>query len=77
MSEKEEVLHNFLQNFKDEDKPQVLADMETEVNIGAQVASLLKDNNLTYEEAYGSLQYAYDLLRYESNFLKLPDEEVN
>lgn len=73
MIDKEKVLHNFLREFKKQDKPQVLANMKVETDVGTKIISLLKKENLTYEEAYGSLQYAYDLLKYESNFLKLPD----
>lgn len=39
--------------------------------IGEDVVSLLKQKSLTYEEAYMGLQYAYNKLRYETNFLKL------
>lgn len=41
------------------------------VATGTQIADLLKEKDLTYDSAYASLQYAYNLLKYESNFLKL------
>lgn len=40
-------------------------------NVGEEIVSLLKQKSLTYEEAYMGLQYAYNKLRYETNFLKL------
>ncbi|WP_338232824.1 hypothetical protein [Companilactobacillus muriivasis] len=39
--------------------------------IGDSVVELLKQKGLTYDEAYMSLQYAYNKLRYETNLLKL------
>ena len=38
---------------------------------GKEIADLLKSKTLTYEQAYASLQYCYELLLYESNFLHL------
>lgn len=38
---------------------------------GKKVVSLLKKEGLTYDDAYASLQYAYNKIKYESNFLKL------
>lgn len=38
---------------------------------GEKIVSLLKKEGLTYDDAYASLQYAYDKIKYESNFLKL------
>lgn len=37
---------------------------------GEDIVKLLEDKEgLTYEEAYASLQYAYNLLKYKSNFV--------
>ena len=37
---------------------------------GEEIVKLLQDKEgLTYEEAYASLQYAYNLLKYNSNFV--------
>lgn len=37
---------------------------------GEEIVKLLQDKEgLTYEEAYASLQYAYNLLKYKSNFV--------
>ena len=38
---------------------------------GDKIVELMKKEDLTYDEAYGSLQYAYNKIKYESNFLKL------
>ncbi|WP_270635258.1 hypothetical protein [Limosilactobacillus mucosae] len=38
---------------------------------GNKIVELMKKEDLTYDEAYGSLQYAYNKIKYESNFLKL------
>lgn len=37
---------------------------------GEEIVELLQEKEgLTYEEAYASLQYAYNLLKYNSNFI--------
>lgn len=37
---------------------------------GEEIVKLLQEKeDLTYEEAYASLQYAYNLLKYNSNFV--------
>lgn len=41
------------------------------VKVGEQLVSLMKKEDLTYDQAYASLQYAYNKIKYESNFLKL------
>lgn len=39
---------------------------------GEEIVKLLQEKeDLTYEEAYASLQYAYNLLKYNSNFVEL------
>ncbi|MDT2640439.1 hypothetical protein P7D31_09955 [Enterococcus dongliensis] len=41
-------------------------------NHGEEIVQLLQGKEgLTYEEAYASLQYAYNLLKYNSNFVEL------
>ncbi|MED1382080.1 hypothetical protein ACQKFK_15110 [Bacillus mycoides] len=39
--------------------------------IGEVIVNQLKKEEITYDEAYGSLEYAYQLLKYQSNFVKL------
>ena len=41
-------------------------------SVGDEIIEVLKKRELTYEEAYASLQYAHNKLEYESNFIKLP-----
>lgn len=40
MIDKEKVLHNFLREFKKQDKPQVLANMKVETDVGTKIISL-------------------------------------
>lgn len=41
-------------------------------NHGEEIVQLLQGKEgLTYEKAYASLQYAYNLLKYNSNFVEL------
>lgn len=40
-------------------------------HLGNEIVSLMKKEGITYEQAYASLQYAYNELKFESNFLKL------
>lgn len=39
--------------------------------LGDQIVSLIKKEDVTYEQAYASLQYAYNKLNFESNFVKV------
>lgn len=38
---------------------------------GEKILKLMKSRGLTYEQAYASLQYVYETLKYESNFVKV------
>lgn len=38
---------------------------------GENIVTQLKKEGMTYDDAYASLQYAYNLIRFESNFLRL------
>lgn len=44
--------------------------------IGTEITEVIKKTNLTYTEAYASLQYAYDLLQFESNYVQVPKEKL-
>lgn len=46
---------------------------EVEVNTGEALVELIKESKLTYVEAYASLEYAYEQLKLESNFVKIPE----
>lgn len=39
--------------------------------IGKEIVILLKNRELTYEEAYASLQFAYNDLKFQSNFISI------
>ncbi len=61
----------YLKNFKESNDLVALEFGETTEKVGKKVVNLLKKEDLTYEDAYASLQYAYNLIKLESNFLKL------
>lgn len=68
---KETTRQHYLENFKREnDKVSDLFGSDID-KIGTEIVDLLKEKDLTHEQAYASLQYAYNLIKYESNFLKL------
>lgn len=60
----------YLHDFQRVNQPDTLFGDQI-VATGIQITDLLKEKDLTYDGAYASLQYAYNLLKYESNFLKL------
>ncbi|WP_282803837.1 hypothetical protein [Secundilactobacillus kimchicus] len=61
----------YLKNFREANDLASLGFGESAEEVGKKVVNLLKKEDLTYEEAYASLQYAYNLIKLESNFLKL------
>ena len=68
---KETARQHYLENFKREnDKVSDLFGSDID-KVGTEIVDLLKEKDLTHEQAYASLQYAYNLIKYESNFLKL------
>ena len=68
---KETARQHYLENFKCEnDKVSDLFGSDID-KVGTEIVDLLKEKDLTHEQAYASLQYAYNLIKYESNFLKL------
>lgn len=60
----------YLKQFKNENKVSDLFGKRAQ-NVGQQIVDLMKKEDLTHDDAYASLQYAYNLIKYESNFLKL------
>lgn len=62
--------NDYLVNFKRENMVDDLFS-EKAKQTGRDVVATLKKEGLTYDDAYASLQYAYNLIKYESNFLKL------
>ncbi|WP_261805661.1 hypothetical protein [Lapidilactobacillus luobeiensis] len=62
---------HYLQKFRRENQLDGFGDASQIKQIGVEIVDLLKEKDLTHDEAYASLQYAYNLIKYESNFLKL------
>lgn len=73
MSEKNFEKQNYLKRFERENPVGTLFSKKAE-QAGNKVVETLKKENLTYDEAYASLQYAYNKLKFESNFLRLPKD---
>ena len=73
--EKEKIKELYLQEFKKENDPaENCFDVDVK-NISKEVISIMRKKGLTYEEAYAVLQYSYNKLKFESNFIHL--EELN
>ncbi|WP_167628818.1 hypothetical protein [Listeria valentina] len=69
--ERETKRASYLEKFKRENE-MVKGLFGREVDqIGTDLVELLKKEDLTLDQAYASLQYAYNLIKYESNFLRL------
>lgn len=71
MNTTEEKRNAYLQKFDRENDLSELG-WDDSKRYGEDIVKLLEDKEgLTYEEAYASLQYAYNLLKYKSNFVEL------
>ncbi|QFR25261.1 hypothetical protein D1010_12370 [Schleiferilactobacillus harbinensis] len=68
--EQEFARRRYLSKFQRENAPARIVDPRAK-DVGERIVLLMKKEDLTYDAAYASLQYAYELIRYESNFLKL------
>ena len=73
MDEKNFKRQGYLKRFKRENPVDDLFSKNAE-KAGNEVIKALKKEGLTYDEAYASLQYAYNKLKFESNFLELPKD---
>ncbi|TPR12773.1 protein-tyrosine phosphatase family protein [Apilactobacillus timberlakei] len=72
MNEQEKInKQNYLKKFPEPMEPTLFKDEQQIKASGEKLVKLLKKEGLTYEDAYASLQYAYNQIKYESNFLKL------
>ena len=69
--DKETVRENYLKKFRRENR--MIDDYfgKGTIEVGDKIVELLKKEDLTHDGAYAGLQYAYNKIRYESNFLKL------
>lgn len=70
MGKQESEREIYLSKFKRENRVSNLFS-ESAVTVGDEIVDLMKKEDLTYDEAYASLQYAYNKIKYESNFLVL------
>ncbi|KAA0691625.1 hypothetical protein DTX73_04740 [Enterococcus faecium] len=68
--DKESTREHYLSKFKRNNKPEEVFGSSVK-KVGEKLTQLLKEEDLTYDEAYASLQYCYNLLKYESNFIKV------
>lgn len=66
----ETAREHYLTEFKRKNTPSSYFGDKAE-SIGQQIVQLMKKEDLTHDQAYASLQYAYNLIQYQSNFLKL------
>ena len=63
----------YLQEFKKENDPaEKCFDVDVK-EISEEVVSIMRKRGLTYEEAYTVLQYSYNKLKFESNFIHLKE----
>ncbi len=61
----------YLNNFRRENNPERMGFPQLSKKVGENLVNIMKKEDLSYDEAYASLQYAYNLLKFESNFLKI------
>ncbi|MCH3989849.1 MAG: hypothetical protein LKF01_00305 [Lactobacillus sp.] len=66
----------YLINFAEQnDLSKIYQNHETIQKTGEKIIEALQKEGLTYTEAYASLQYAYNKLKFESNFVTIPKEK--
>ena len=67
-----------LKDFKAENKliDSVFDNPDFIKKLGTEITEVIKKTDSTYIEAYASLQYAYDLLQFESNYVQVPKEKL-
>lgn len=70
MNKQESKRELYLSKFKRENQVSDLFGASAVV-VGDEIVDLMKKEDLTHDEAYASLQYAYNKIKYESNFLVL------
>ncbi len=70
-AKKETERSRYLNEFKRDNMPLDFFGKPKLDEVGLKILNLLKKEDLTHEQAYASLQYVYNLIKYESNFLKL------
>lgn len=70
----ERAIDKYLKNFERQNSFETYGIDDDEKRIGREIVDLMKKEDITYNSAYVSLQYAYNLIKYEANFLKLPEK---
>ena len=61
----------YLSKFKRNNDVEKLGFRKEAEEAGKAILDELKKRDLTYDDAYASLQWAYNKLRYESNFISI------
>lgn len=61
----------YLREFKRSNEPAKEMYGDQVPKIGVQIVDMMKKEDFTHDQAYASLQYAYNLIQYQSNFLRL------
>lgn len=70
MNKEETLRDHYWKKFKDDNQVATLFSPKCK-EVGTKLVELMKKEDLTYDQAYASLQHAYELIKYESNFMKL------
>ena len=70
MNKEETLRDHYWKKFKEENQVETLFSSKCK-EVGTMLVESMKEEDLTYDQAYASLQHAYELIKYESNFLKL------
>ena len=63
--------NKYLGEFKRNNSPENEGFRLEAEQVGKLIVSTIKREALTYDDAYAALQFAYKLLKYESNFVKV------
>ncbi|WP_368740039.1 hypothetical protein [Enterococcus faecalis] len=67
----ETAKEDYLSKFKRNNDFEKLGFSKEAEKAGKVILEELKNRDLTYDDAYASLQWAYNKLRYESNFISI------
>lgn len=67
----ETAKEDYLSKFKRNNDVEKLGFSKEAEKAGKVILEELKNRDLTYDDAYASLQWAYNKIRYESNFISI------
>ncbi|WP_367368507.1 hypothetical protein [Schleiferilactobacillus harbinensis] len=62
--------NHYLTEFKRSNDPSSVFGGHVDI-VGRHIVDIMKKEDLTHDQAYASLQYTYNLIQYEANFLRL------